>query len=611
MSVTQKVSLYIFFVLFIFITLFVTHSVYLKIHTFEIIENSQVQILNNIYDNFPQRIYKILDRHINHFLSDKEVIKAFADRDRQRFALLGQPYYKEFMNESNGVSTNIHAHLPDMTAFYRFHAPDKYGDNMDGMRPLLDESVKERKVLRGFEMGKNGLFQRVIYPVYYNGEYIGTIEFGIGIGYFAKRLESVTDIKTSLRVFTSTVQNISEFVKYPMRNGKYEIFNNDEKIFSQISDIDLLNKHFSVGRNHYNILEGFTLKDFQGKDIGEFIFLSDRSDLRDWIIEYVVSVLAVLLLSLIVIQVVVKRKIIPLVNVVETKYLEAIKELESTNLHLAERVSEEVEKNRKNEELIHNQHKVADMGRMINAIAHHWRQPLNAIGLYIQDVSGSYKSGTCSDEYIDEFEKETMDMIQGLSTVIDDFRYFFKSDTETKSEFEVIFEILSLLKLVKSQLDNNHIHLQVTCKCKYKSFECGDIVHNPDCDYNQTKVFGYRSEFRQAILNIINNSIDAISILRENDKAKEGLISVDVSGGEDFIHICITDTGGGIPEEIRESIFNPYFSTKKEGQGTGLGLYISKVIVNKHLKGEISHANKGNGAEFCITIPVLKADSES
>lgn len=293
-----------------------------------------------------------------------------------------------------------------------------------------------------------------------------------------------------------------------------------------------------------------------------------------------------------------------------TEKREAEEKLLELNRTLKERVQEEIEKNRKQEEIIHNQKKLADMGNMISAISHQWRQPLNALGLYIQDISDAYAAGEIDGEYVSRFEVQSMDIINHLSLTIDDFRYFYQPDKEMEN-FKVLDEIYSLLRLTHAQLQSNYVKVNLRCRCTDEYFESKDLSEKPECSDFMSEVRGYKGEFKQVIANIVYNSIDAIRERNARKGVQEGRITVTVEDYGDDVLINICDNGGGIPDSVAPKVFMPYFSTKTDSKGTGIGLYMSKIIIEDHMKGSIGFSNSGEGVCFTVTIPRLRTYSHT
>ena len=221
------------------------------------------------------------------------------------------------------------------------------------------------------------------------------------------------------------------------------------------------------------------------------------------------------------------------------------------------------------------------MGEMIGAIAHQWRQPLNALAINIQLLEDLYEDGTLDNKMLKELVQKNMETIQFMSNTIDDFRNFFRKDKE-KVEFDIKEAIEKTIELQKAQLSNHNIK----------------VITNLE----PIKFKGYKNEFMQAILNLISNAKDVII-----ERNKEGVIRISSKKDQDKIVIEIEDNGGGIPEDIIDRIFEPYFTTKEEGKGTGMGLYMVREIIHR-MNGKISVTNTKEGAKFII---ILKENGES
>jgi len=254
---------------------------------------------------------------------------------------------------------------------------------------------------------------------------------------------------------------------------------------------------------------------------------------------------------------------------VEEEVLQRTKELNELNENLEQIVEEKTDENIKQLEVMQQQTKMASMGEMIGAIAHQWRQPLNEIGIGIQNLKYDYEDGVIDEEFLNDFIEKNKKVIKFMSTTIDDFRNFYRVD-KTKELFDAKEAVNNTLSLQMAQLLNNNIEL-ITDE---ESFE----------------INGYKNEFQQVILNIINNAKDA---LLENN-IKDAKIYIDITNRT----ISIRDNGGGIPEEVLDRIFEPYFTTKEQGKGTGMGLYMSKMIIEENMGASLSAKNIENGVEF-------------
>lgn len=266
--------------------------------------------------------------------------------------------------------------------------------------------------------------------------------------------------------------------------------------------------------------------------------------------------------------------------------------------YLENKVEQEVQRRRQNERLMMQQSKMAAMGQMMSAIAHQWRQPLNTIAIYIQDFEDSYKHGELDEKYLGELVGLSMNQINFMSKTIDDFKNFFRPDKDERV-FEVCSETLSAVALLGVQLVRNNIKLQLNCHGNMILFEDAD---NFKCQNDKcTFIKGFPNEFKQVLLNLIQNARDAVEDSR-TEPSEEKLITIGVEELETSVKIFVCDNGDGIPEDVAERIFEPYFTTKEEGRGTGVGLYMSKIIIEQNMKGMLYFENLNPGTRFVIEL---------
>jgi PAS domain S-box-containing protein len=271
---------------------------------------------------------------------------------------------------------------------------------------------------------------------------------------------------------------------------------------------------------------------------------------------------------------------------------------------LEKRVQQEVEQNRIQEQILMQQSKLAAMGQMINAIAHQWRQPLTTIGLYVQDVEDAFDYNELNLDYIRSFKDNCMEQVAYMSKTIDDFRNFFKPDKE-KEMFDLCEIIREVLSLINPQLVNKNIQLLIYYKDYPISLKSGssELPSHIKC----VTSYGYPNEFKQVLLNLISNARDAIVDSREENNHEQGEIKVIIDPADKFTRVTIEDNGCGIQNDIKDRIFEPYFSTKEEGQGVGIGLYMSKIIIENNMEGKIYTNPMKKGASFTIELKQFRA----
>ncbi len=256
---------------------------------------------------------------------------------------------------------------------------------------------------------------------------------------------------------------------------------------------------------------------------------------------------------------------------------------------IPKRLYDELEEQQK---MLLQQSKLAAMGEMIGAIAHQWRQPLNAVGVLVQELQLKIQLDALKKDEAEALSEELQQYLEYMSKTIDDFRDFFKPSKQ-KAPFDIIKAIDTSLTITEKQLQNHDINVSIDAECKVADLR-GDL-----CAY---KVEGYESEFKQVLINLINNAREAIEEQMQKSPLAEKWIHIHVLRTEEELIITLRDNGGGIPEEILEDIFEPYHSTKYEQQGTGLGLYMSKLIIERNMQGRLSARNTPVGAEFEIIL---------
>jgi signal transduction histidine kinase len=247
------------------------------------------------------------------------------------------------------------------------------------------------------------------------------------------------------------------------------------------------------------------------------------------------------------------------------------------------------------------QNRSAAMGEMIGNIAHQWRQPLHIIGLTLIEADFDLDDfGKIEKEQGTIYLKNIQAQIDYLSQTIDDFRNFFNPQKE-KIPCNIQDMVAYVVSLTHKMLETKGILLTTDCvdTCGNKNKGCIKT-----CAQGMT-VLGYPNELVQVLLNLISNSRDALSERKTQDPALRISWGYDNDG---IATIAISDNGGGVAEDVMPKIFDPYFSTKDKKQGTGIGLYMSKIIIQEHHDGSICVSNNEQGAIFTIKLPTFNKE---
>jgi len=245
---------------------------------------------------------------------------------------------------------------------------------------------------------------------------------------------------------------------------------------------------------------------------------------------------------------------------------------------LKKQVEIEVKKRTEQYEIMCQQSRLAAMGEMIDSIAHQWRQPLNGLGIIVQGLRHLSSQKDFDLTLLKDIESEIMEKITYMSQTIDDFSTFFRI-TKEKKIFNILNNINDAIRLIDVQLKDNNITTNI------------HIIDNVTLD-----ILCFANEFRQVILNMIHNAMMAII----ESKQKNGNIDIYIKETKKSLIIEIEDNGGGILKKNIPKIFDPYFTTKDKG--SGIGLYMSKIIIEHHMQGTLNVKNKNDGAKFTITL---------
>ncbi|MGM0519582.1 MAG: sensor histidine kinase [Campylobacterota bacterium] len=306
----------------------------------------------------------------------------------------------------------------------------------------------------------------------------------------------------------------------------------------------------------------------------------------------ILSIILVFLFS-IILSIFIINNFKKLHGTLEQKVEDKTKELIELNNYLEIKVSKEVAQNRKKDIIMFQQARLASLGEMLNNIAHQWRQPLGSLTMIIQSFQTKMEHGKLTQSFVNKKVDDAIFLAENMSNTLDDFKNFFSPD-KTKDTFSLKNCVYHTVELSKYLLEKENIKLKLEIK--------KDIIINT-----------YYNELSHVFLNIISNSKDALCT-KENKNDR--IIKIVVNKYKNKAVINLIDNGGGISEDIIPKIFEPYYTTKYKSAGTGIGLYMSKQIVEKHMQGSISYKNivhrinndnrNYNCSLFTIKIPLNK-----
>ena len=234
------------------------------------------------------------------------------------------------------------------------------------------------------------------------------------------------------------------------------------------------------------------------------------------------------------------------------------------------------------------QSKLAEMGDMVAAIAHQWNEPLVELSAHVQDIELSFMLNELKDTQVKDFVKDSMVQIQYMSKTLTDFRNFLKPSTQ-KTLFSIRQSLDEIFEIIGKQVFYSNINLDINYESNKDNF----------------LIYGYENEFKQVLLNIINNAKSKI-IEKNGLNGDKGNITINITNNDKYSNIEIIDDAGAIPQDIITSIFDPYFTTKKEG--TGFGLYMAKVIIEDKMNGKITVKNDNEKVKFMLKLPNSQYD---
>ncbi|MFT5659977.1 MAG: signal transduction histidine kinase/ABC-type nitrate/sulfonate [Sulfurimonas sp.] len=256
--------------------------------------------------------------------------------------------------------------------------------------------------------------------------------------------------------------------------------------------------------------------------------------------------------------------------------------VKQSNTQLKIKVAKELEKAKAKDKVMFHQSKLVAMGEMIENIAHQWRQPLSQVNSCVLVIDDILDVKDIHDKELEDKLLEIESLTKYMSRTIEDFKNFF--DQNKEKEYFYIEEVLDRsLEVLSGKIASNKI----------------EIVRGLATEHN---CYGYPSELQQVFISILNNAIDTI---HEKERSK-GKITIKINAISSVNTITISDNAGGIPEDLHNKIFEPYYTTKHKSQGTGLGLYISKLIVEESLGGALSVKNNFHGATFTIKLEAVE-----
>lgn len=624
----------------------------LFIFLFFVVANIGVYFVVEI--NKDQRIQKALDQHENKLQTHYEILlyhqkqtanasyqstfedpkiasiiqKAYHANEEERTLLRNQLHdllAKKYNTlKSKGV-LQYHFVFPNNTVFLRMHKPSKFGDDLTGIREDFMFVNEHKTPIHGFDQGRTAHGFRHVYPVFNDDEYVGAVEISFSSEILQEYLTEISKIHTHFlvdkHIFDVKAWNRDDLVNRYVQSSEhpdYMITMTSKHNFNicVVSNQHRLEPVF--GKIDAGIKKGdpfavYTL--YKGNaDIISFIPIKNTQDTKTlgWLVSYevddfvnmtleggykiqMVALIVIALLSYFMYRILNQKEILDKLVTQKVEHIEQINreleesehELQLLNESLEQRVKEEIEKNNQIQKKLFHSEKMVAMGEMIGNIAHQWRQPLSMITTSVTGMKLQQSIGILDGEDLVKNCDAINEAAQYLSHTIDDFRDFIKGDKE-KSKFNLTQTIKKALNIQSSSIKNHELK----------------IITNLD---DSIQIESFPNALIQSFINIFNNSKD---ILKLKNNRLERFIFITTYKQNDKVYLSIKDNGGGIPDEIIHKIFDAYFTTKHQSQGTGLGLHMTYNLIVQHMHGLIDVHNvefeyEGKhytGAEFLIIL---------
>ncbi|MEA1915194.1 MAG: ATP-binding protein [Campylobacterota bacterium] len=596
-----------------------------------------------------ERIQIALEKHVNvlqthydvtmdYFMQDVKSIQSNVENNKKVIELFSQA---QNVNEEQRASlrTELHALLspmyqrlqtrgihqfqfvfPNNISFLRMHKPDRYGDDLTNIRYSYQHTNKTKKITIGFEQGRTTHAFRYVFPYYdKNGNHLGAAEVSLAAYALQNKFFHVNKIhshflvnkdifdvkaweeKYLIQEYIPSIEHQNYMFTINEHYSKKRMAASKINIIAPLKDkIDFnINQQIPFAlhapyKSTMKIVTFLPIVNAQGDRVSAYIVsYTDDGTIynicQDYKYTNMILFITLLLLFYFIYRNLNHKYELEIEVQKQTQELKENEyELQYLNENLEQKIIIEVDKNKHIQEKLFESEKMASMGEMIGNIAHQWRQPLSVISSAATGMRMQKEYDVLTDKEFNNTCDIINDNAQYLSKTIDDFRNFIKGD-RVKKQFNLEDNLQSFLHLIQGSVTNHYIK----------------IVLDTDRTIN---INGYENELIQCFINIFNNAKDA---LKENIEENR-LIFITTSVEEKTAVISFKDNAGGIPQDISHKIFEPYFSTKHQSQGTGLGLHMTYKLIVDGMGGSIeahnvTYTHEGveyTGAQFTLTLPM-------
>lgn len=547
----EKLLLFLSVVLFLLITLNILREIINILNILKNEELSQIKIAKQYLKRRITHHLQDIETILEVILSNDDVVRNFAERHRENLKKLLKKTYNN-LNEDYKVS-QIHFHIPFSKSFLRLHLPNKHSDDLSSYREIVVLCHKNKKVYRGFEIGKGGMTFRVIEPVFYNGNFIGSLEVGLPLSLmFLKDVKTFTKMDYALISVVKFQKNkIKKAKPYILKKTKNFLINTKNNVLNKIQSTGKTRLNNTIKSQKYKYFL-YPLKSYSNKTMAYIVGMLDDAVYTDVLKKQIRSSVIIFIIEIILILFVIF----------------SWKHMRNLNFNLKNAYEE-----------IKNLIKKKD--NLIAMISHDLRSPFTSIIGYT-DIILTNKNIAMSDiqKYVQKINSSANLELNYITDLLNLIRYEY-GELKLKKELNDVLDLIkSAVDAVKIIAEQKNIDISIECK------------QGIELNIDGTKII-------HVLNNLINNAIKFTN--------KDGTINVKCLDYQNYVEIHVIDNGVGIEEKRIDKLFTLYtrdhtYGTQGE-KGTGLGLSIVKDIIELH-GGKINvKSQKEKGSDFYFTLP--------
>lgn len=529
--------------------------------------------------------------------SKEKVIEAFARHDRGKLQKAATGFYT-ILKKENPYFRNMQFNLPDGTTFLRMHLPDFHGDDLTAVRPILNHVHTVRKQAAGYDIGRSGLFFRVVQPMFYKNEYIGSIGFGIEHAHLLELLRKEVSPHVALSTSADNWQKVTHLQIPVIHHGEDVILSPGSELFSDLplSDSGTIQERIRFNDREFVLFSNITLNDFQNQPLAKILVALDITDdlreLNRFIIQIIFLTLGLLAITALVLHFSFGQLLDTILNLnnslaqanakLEERVHERTAELAESNLALKKEIAER----QRIENDLRQAEKMQAIGTLASGIAHDFNNILTAILGYTYLALVKLTPGQEIALHLDEVQKAGMRAKDLVAQILS-----FSRHSEHKKQVLKLQPIIhEALKLLRASIPANiNIIKNIEAEC------CPALVDS--------------SQVHQVLMNLCTNGYHAmaenggtLTINLTQVELREKDLVLELTPGP-YLKLEVSDTGNGMEPSTLERVFEPYFTTKATGKGTGLGLAVVHGIVNSSNGHIMAQSTLGQGTTFTVLLP--------